>query len=118
MHDILNKAMDILTDPFVLMILGLFAHFLRKIIAGATHEGAKIPTVIGYWFRNPAQSAFAFIGALAGYAMFAHFPDFNSMAPDIKNVVRTTAFGIGYMADNMVDAIGGKTMDRIRGTKP
>jgi hypothetical protein len=118
MRGTLNEIVGILTDPFVLTILGLLAHFLRKLIAGATHENAKVPSIVEYWFKNPAQSAIALIGAIAGYAMFAHFPDFNSMAPDIKNVVRTTAFGVGYMADNMVDAIGGKTMDRIRGTKP
>lgn len=111
----LNELMDILTHPFVLMLMGLLTHFGRKILAAVTHGSESRPCFTDYWKKQPIQTALSLAGALAGYAMFAHFPDFSNMAPDMQNVVRVTAFGIGYMADNVVDAVGDKTMAKIKG---
>lgn len=113
----LDTATQALAHPFVLMLLGLMAHFGRKILAAVTHDAANKPCLTDYWRKNPIQTVISVTGALAGYAMFAHFPDFDKMSPEVQNVVRVTAFGIGYMADSVVDAVGTKTKTRIEGVK-
>lgn len=115
MENYLNEFIELITHPFVLMLMGLLSHFGRKILAAATHGTESRPCFTDYWKKQPIQTALSFTGALAGYAMFAHFPDFSGMAPDVQNVVRVTAFGVGYMADNVVDAVGGNVMNKIRG---
>lgn len=104
-----------ITHPFTLMIMGLFAHFGRKILASVAHETDQRPCFTDYWKKNPIQTGMSLIGATAGYAMFAHFPDFHEYVPEIQNVIRATAFGVGYMADSVVDAVGEKVTKRIKG---
>lgn len=111
----LNLFIEIITHPFILLMFGLAAHFLRKLVAALAHETDHRPCVTDYWKKKPIQSSISVIGALAGYAMFAHFPDFAHMGPEVQNVVRVTAFGIGYMADNVVDAVGDRAINRIKG---
>lgn len=106
-----------IAHPFVLMLLGLLAHFGRRVLAAVTHDTANKPCLTDYWRKNPIQALISVTGALAGYAMFAHFPDFEKMSPEIQNVVRVTAFGIGFMADSVVDAVGTKTKNRIEGAQ-
>lgn len=110
--DVFTQA---ISHPFVLMLLGLLAHFCRKVLAAATHDTNNKPCFTDYWRKNPIQTVISMTGAFAGYAMFAHFPDFAKMTPEIQNVVRVTAFGIGFMADSVVDAVGTKTRNRIEG---
>ncbi len=110
-----NLFIEMITHPFVLVIMGLFAHFGRKMLAAASHGTESRPCLTDYWKKNPVQSGVSLVGAVAGYAMFAHFPDFDQLTPEVQNVIRVTAFGIGYMADNVVDAVGDKAMSRIRG---
>jgi hypothetical protein len=112
----LDNVIAYIAHPFALMLMGLLAHFLRKIMAAVSHGTETRPCVTDYWKKHPIQSGISMIGAVAGYAMFAHFPDFNSMATEVQNVVRVTAFGIGFMADNVVDAVGDKAINRIRGS--
>lgn len=111
----LNDIVLLITHPFALVIMGLLAHFLRKVLASISHGTDNRPCLTDYWKKNPIQSSISVLGALAGYAMFAHFPDFSLMAPDVQNVVRVTAFGIGYMADSVVDAVGEKAVNRVKG---
>lgn len=115
MDGYLNLITQVISHPFILMLLGLMAHFGRKVLAATTHGADNKPCFTDYWKKNPIQTVISVTGALAGYAMFAHFPDFERMTPEIQNVVRVTAFGIGYMADSVVDAVGTKTKKRIEG---
>lgn len=114
----LNGFADIIAHPMVLMLMGLAAHFGRKVLAAVTHGAQRRPCLTDYWKKNPIQSGISLIGAFAGYAMFAHFPDFDSMNSEVQNVIRVTAFGIGYMADSVVDSIGTKTKNRLENEKP
>lgn len=111
----LNEFIYVLCHPFTLTLMGLLAYFGRKVLAAATHATENKPCFTDYWRKHPIQTVLSVTGALAGYAMFAHFPDFQNMAPEVQNVVRTTAFGIGYMADSVIDAVGDKAMSKIKG---
>lgn len=115
MNAYLNNFISLITHPFILMLMGLLAHFGRRILAAVTHGTESRPCFTDYWKKQPIQTALSLTGALAGYAMFAHFPDFDKMAPDVQNVVRVTAFGIGFMADNVIDAVGDKAIAKIKG---
>lgn len=100
----------ILFHPFAFLVYGLFTHFGRKVMAATTHSTGNRPSITDYWKRNRLNSLMTLTGAIVGYGLMAHFPDFENMAPEIQNVVRGTAFGIGYMADNIADAIGQKAL--------
>lgn len=115
MNGHIDAFTQVLAHPFVLMLLGLLSHFGRKMLAATTHATENKPCFTDYWKKNPIQTVLSLTGAIAGYAMFAHFPDFDKMGPEIQNVVRVTAFGIGFMADNVADAVGTKTRNRIEG---
>lgn len=115
MEQFLNEFVEVITHPFVLMLMGLFSHFGKKTLAAMANEAEVRPCITDYWKKQPIQTSLAFIGALAGYAMFAHFPDFPDMSPDMQGVVRVTAFGVGYMADSVVDVVSDKVVTKIRG---
>lgn len=109
----IDMFVSIIAHPFVLMLMGLASHFGRKMLAAATHSTGNMPCITDLWKKQPIQTFLSLVGATAGYVLFAHFPDFNDMAPQIQNVVRGTAFGIGFMADSVADAIAIKTKKRI-----
>ena len=111
----IDQFLNVISHPFVLLFFGLFTHFGRKILAAASHGSGNYPSFTDYWKKNPIQSILSMMGAMVGYVLFAHFPDFDKMAPDIQNVVRTTAFSMGYMADNIADAVGDKAINKIKG---
>ena len=113
----IDEIFDALFHPFAFLIYGLLTHFGRKIIASITHDTENRPHVKDYWksWHNRIKTGVSTVGALAGYGLYAHFPDYASMAPDIQKVVCGTAFGIGYMADNIADAIGDKAINKIKG---
>ncbi len=113
-----NGFLDILFHPFAMLFFGLVTHFGRRVLAAATHGTGNLPSVTDYWKKNPLNSLLSVIGAIVGYALFAHFPDFDKMAPDIQSVVRSTAFGIGFMADNIADAIGQRALKKVGGDGP
>lgn len=115
MNGYIDAFTQIIAHPFVLMLLGLLSHFGRKMLAAATHGVENKPCFTDYWKKNPIQTVLSLTGAIAGYAMFAHFPDFDKMGPEVQSAVRVTAFGIGFMADNVADAVGTKTRNRIEG---
>lgn len=115
MNGYINDFTQVIAHPFVLMLLGLLSHFGRKILAATMHGTESKPCFTDYWKKNPIQTALSLTGAIAGYAMFAHFPDFDKMATDIQNVVRVTAFGVGFMADNVADAVSIKVKTKIEG---
>jgi len=104
----------VLFHPFAFLLYGLMTHFGRKIMAAHTHDTDNLPELTDYWKKNRINSLLTMIGAVVGYGLMAHFPDFDQMAPEIQNVVRGTAFGIGYMADNIADSIGQKALRKIQ----
>lgn len=114
----MDQIFNILFHPFAMLLFGLMTHFGRKVLAASTHGTENLPSVTDYWKKNPLNSLLSIIGAIVGYALFAHFPDFEKMAPDIQGVVRSTAFGIGFMADNIADAIGQKALRKVQGESP
>ena len=91
-------------------------HFGRKIVAALTHDAKNLPRLKDYWksWHNRIKTMMSLIGGLVGYGLYAHFPDYAQMAPDIQKIVCSTAFGIGYLSDNIADAIGDKAINRIR----
>ena len=103
--------------PFTFLLAGIMVHFGRKVVASRMHESDKIPCITDYWKKNPVQSALALIGAYIGYGLFVAGPDFEKADPQLLNMARMTAFGVGYMADNISDAIGAKVANRIIGTE-
>lgn len=113
-----NFILDCLFHPFAMLGYGLITHFGRKVLAASTHGTDNLPSITDYWKKNPLNSLLSLIGAIVGYALFAHFPDFDKMAPDIQSVVRSTAFGIGFMADNIADAVGQKALRKVQGESP
>lgn len=115
MNEIIDNLVYFISHPFIMLLMGLLTHFGRKMLAAAAHGTATPPCFSDYWRKQPIQSALAVIGALVGYSLFAYFPDFDKMAPDIQGIVRSTAFGVGYMADNIADAVGEKAFNKIKG---
>jgi hypothetical protein len=109
----IDHFVTIISHPFVLMLMGLASHFGRKMLAAATHGTGNTPCITDLWKKQPIQTLLSLTGAVAGYILFAHFPDFDDMAYQIQNVVRATAFGIGFMADSVADAIAVKTKRQI-----
>lgn len=110
-----DQIFNILFHPFAMLLFGLMTHFGRKVLAASTHGTDNLPSITDYWKKNCLTSFLTLIGAMVGYGLMAHFPDFDKMAPEIQNVVRGTAFGIGFMADNIADAIGQKAMRKVQG---
>lgn len=101
--------------PFTFLLAGIMVHFGRKVVASRMHESDKIPCITDYWKKNPVQSTLALIGAYIGYGLFVAGPDFAKAEAQLLNMAQMTAFGIGYMADNIADAIGAKVANRIIG---
>ncbi|MCR4319751.1 MAG: hypothetical protein NUV74_05370 [Candidatus Brocadiaceae bacterium] len=110
-----NDFFYILFHPFAMLGFGLITHFGRRVLAASTHGTENLPSITDYWKKNPLNSLLSIVGAIVGYALFVHFPDFDKMAPDIQNVVRSTAFGVGFLADNIADAVGQRVTDKIKG---
>ena len=112
----INAIFDALFHPFAFLIYGLMTHFGRKIVAALTHDAKNLPKLSDYWksWHNRIKTMMSLIGGLVGYGLYAHFPDYAQMAPDIQKIVCSTAFGIGYLSDNIADAIGDKAMNRIK----
>lgn len=113
----IDQIFQAIFHPFAFMIYGLLTHFGRKILAAATHDTANKPKIKDYWknWHNRIKTGLSATGALVGYGLYAHFPDYVNMAPEIQRVVCGTAFGLGYMADNIADALGDKAINRIKG---
>ena len=114
----MDAIFNILFHPFAMLLFGLMTHFGRKLLAATTHGTDTTPCITDYWKKYPINSALSLLGAIVGYALFAHFPDFDNLAPDIQGVVRSTAFGIGFMADNIADALGEKALGKVKGGTP
>jgi hypothetical protein len=104
--------------PMTFLIAGIITHFGRKVIASRMHESDTYPCITDYWKKNPVQSALALIGAYIGYGLFVDGPDFSTADKVLLNMARMTAFGVGFMADNIADAIGSKVARQIVGTTP
>lgn len=90
----------------VLLHLGMATHFGRKVLASVSHGAKKRPCVTDYWRQYPIQSVLALVGAYTGFLVFYDSPEMS----------RVVAFGLGYMADNIADAIGDRAISKIRGT--
>ena len=114
----MEEFFNILFHPFAFLIYGLASHFGRKVLASVTHDTGNLPRVSDYWkdWQNRIKSIMSLTGALVGYGLYAYFPDYDQMAPDIQRIVCSTAFGIGYLADNIADALGEKVMNRVKET--
>jgi hypothetical protein len=112
---LVDTVFTVLFHPFTFLLYGLITHFGRKILAAKTHDTDNLPSLTDYWKKNRLNSLLTLIGAMVGYGLMAHFPDFDQMGQEIQNVVRGTAFGIGYMADSMADAVGQKALRKVQG---
>lgn len=89
----------------VLLHMGMVTHFGRKIIASVSHGTERRPCITDYWKQYPIQSALALVGAYTGFLVLYGTPE----------LTRVVAFGLGYMADNIADAIGDRAIAKVRG---
>ena len=101
-------GLQILAHPFLMLFYGLMVHFARKRMASATHNTGKIICLADYWRTAPLQSLVSVISAFVGYVVFVGVE--TPTTGQTLDLARMSAFGIGYMADNMADAIGERTM--------
>lgn len=89
----------------VLLHLGMATHFGRKVLASLSHGTEKRPCITDYWKQYPIQSVLALVGAYTGFLVLYGTPE----------LTRVVAFGLGYMADNIADAIGERAIAKVRG---
>lgn len=108
----LESIYMLMFHPMTFLIAGVITHFGRKVIASRMHESDKTPCITDYWKKNPTQSALALIGAYIGYGLFVDGPDFSKVDQQLLNMARMTAFGVGFMADNIADAIASNRVVR------
>lgn len=103
----------LILHPFAMLLYGLLTHFIRKRLANVTHETEERACITDYWKAHPLQSMISVVGALVGYALLvgATIP----ADEQVLQLMRMTAFGVGYMADNMADAIGEQTIRKVPG---
>lgn len=98
-----EHVIKFLADPFVMLLLGIAAHFLKAIIqakkAGA-YDGAWT-----YWTRHRASSYLAIVCALAGFVGLYSAGRLDAL----------TAFGVGFMANSVGDVLGSRATGRLGG---
>ncbi len=106
--ELLHTGLQILAHPLIMLFYGLLIHFARKRIASASHETDSTVCLADYWRKSPLQSLVSIIGAFVGFVVFIGI----DLPTDGKSLdlARMSAFGIGYMADNIADGIGERTM--------
>ena len=114
MTELLNEFVYVVSHPFFMMFYGLLIHFARKLLASKTRDTDSDPCLTDYWKKHPLKSMISVLGALAGYFMVAHYQDFATMNHEIQNSIRATALGVGFMADNLVDAFGEKALAKVK----
>jgi len=51
----IDQFTQVISHPFVLMLLGLMAHFGRKMLAAVTHGTDNKPCFTDYWKKNPLR---------------------------------------------------------------
>ncbi len=83
----------VLQHPVTLLFIGLFLHLVKKVVE-IRQSGQEIG-LVGYVKKRPYLTISALGGALAAYGLMP--------AEQINSL---TAFGLGYMANSAVDAIG------------
>lgn len=76
-------------------------HFLKD-MARLKAEGDKLG-LCNYWAKFPIQSSISVVGALAGFAALH----------ETKQLTGLTAFGVGYMANSVADAIGKRSITKV-----
>jgi len=107
---IVNMMVYTLFHPIMMLIYGIGIHFLRKMMAAKSHGSSKSPCITDLWRDQPLQTTVSFMGAGIGYVVLVHMPDFSDLSSQVQNMVRINAFGIGFMCDSVVDAIGEKAI--------
>lgn len=88
----------------VMLLLGLIAHFLKHLMK-VKKDGGVILTPRQYWVKNPYHSSLALVGAVAGFIALL----------SLGQLTPILALGLGYMADSVPDAIGSRTLDKLKG---
>lgn len=78
----------------VMLILGTAAHFLKKVVEARQID--RTVTMRGYWTMFPYASTLSLVGAMAGF--FALY--------QIGELSMINAFGVGYIADSVVNTLG------------
>lgn len=112
---IVNLSLGVIFHPVMMLIYGIGIHFLRKMAAAKMHSTGSTPCITDLWKQQPFQTAISLMSAGIGYVVLVHAPDFSDLSPQVQNMVRINAFGIGFMCDSVADAIGEKA---IRGGIP
>ncbi len=107
--DIFHVGLQVLAHPLMMLIYGLLVHFARKRLASMTHETSKTICFADYWRLHPVQSVISVVSAFVGFIIFVGI-DLPDKEGQMMDLARMSAFGIGYMADNIADAIGERTM--------
>lgn len=87
--------------PLLALVLGHLCHILARVVE-ARAAGDKI-TILGHIGNAPYQSALAICGSLAGYLLLL----------DTSQLTIVAAFGVGYLANDSIEAIGAATKRKL-----
>lgn len=85
-----------------MMLLGTASHFLKKVVE--IRRAGESNSLIDYWRRHPYESLLSIIGAIVGLIVLHQMGELTLL----------TAYGTGYMANSMSDALGSRTKSIIQ----
>lgn len=92
-----------ISEP-AMLVYGILTHFLVELVRlTADKEPRSLVSYLLGTTRRTAQTAISVIGALVGYAALAQTGDLSPI----------TAFGVGYMANTVPDALGKRTAGKV-----
>lgn len=87
--------------PLLALVLGHLCHILALVVE-ARSGGDKL-TILGHIGNRPYQTALAVCGSLAGYLLLL----------DTGQLTIVAAFGVGYLANDSLEAIGTATKRKL-----
>jgi len=99
---ITDHVIKVLADPFVMLLLGMAAHFLKAL--AQAKKADSYPGAWGYWVRHRPSSYLAIVCALAGFVSLYAAGRLDPM----------TAFGVGFMANSVGDVLGSRASNKLQ----
>lgn len=84
-----------------MMLLGTASHFLKKVVE--VRRAGETVSLVGYWRGHPYESMLSVIGAIVGLVVLHQMGELTLL----------TAYGTGYVANSMSEAIGDRTKSLI-----
>lgn len=101
MRELLLVVLTAHLVPMSMMWLGQACHILKTVVE-LRDRGEQIG-LGGFVRSRPYKTALGLLGGLAGYLLLY----------DTNQLTLVAAFGVGYMADSVLDAVGRTTQRRL-----